>query len=228
MQLNEIIRHGAGFAVVEPSDLATLCEFRDGLISRTGTKNLDDLRQTISQLPNSEVNQMMVKLLSFTEASSLIAEAFRTTVEALCGDQLLLQRRANVIMNLPGDKQRRQWPHYEMMSGISPTTFTLWMPLHDLDDDGGIFYVDDEESNSIMHEEHSKGLVNSPYILDLLGDRAPSRLKYGQAIVFNPFVIHGNVAFASNLARIAVSIRFQSISDPIFQKNTDFFKSFYF
>ena len=141
MQLNEIIRHGAGFAVVEPSDLATLCEFRDGLISRTGTKNLDDLRQTISQLPNSEVNQMMVKLLSFTEASSLIAEAFRTTVEALCGDQLLLQRRANVIMNLPGDKQRRQWPHYEMMSGISPTTFTLWMPLHDLDDEADIFKV---------------------------------------------------------------------------------------
>ena len=68
MQLNEIIRHGAGFAVVEPSDLATLCEFRAGLISRSGTKNLDDLRQTISQLPNSEVNQMMVKLLGFTEA----------------------------------------------------------------------------------------------------------------------------------------------------------------
>ena len=33
-----MIRHGAGFAIVEPSDLATLSEFRDGLITRTGTK----------------------------------------------------------------------------------------------------------------------------------------------------------------------------------------------
>ena len=227
MQLNETIRSGAGFDVVEPSDMMTLCGFRDELLKRTGANSLDDLRGKVSQMPNAEVNQTMVKLLGFTEASSLIATAFSSTVKALCGDQLLLQRRATIIMNLPGDNQRRQWPHYEMMSGISPTTFTLWMPLHDIDDDAGIFYVEDKESNHIMREEYSRGLVNSPQITELLGDRIPSRLKYGQAIVFNPFIIHGNVAFVSNLARIAVSIRFQSLSDPIHQKNTDYFKSFY-
>ena len=48
--------------------------------------------------------------------------------------------------------------------------------------------------------------------------------KYGDVIIFNPFILHGNKDFNSNLARIACSVRFQSRLKPIMQKNSDFFK----
>ena len=71
--------------------------------------------------------------------------------------KLLIQRRANTIFNLPGEEQRRQWPHYELMSGISPFTFVLWAPFHDLDDDGGVYYVPQKKSFETIKLEHSKG-----------------------------------------------------------------------
>ena len=66
--------------------------------------------------------------------------------------------------------------------------------------------------------------VNGPTILDLMTDQRPAKIKYGEVIVFNPFILHGNIDFKSDLARIACSVRFQSKHKPIMQKNTDFFK----
>ena len=57
-----------------------------------------------------------------------------------------------------------------------------------------------------------------------MGNKKPPRLKFGQAIIFSPFVIHGNIPFNSELARIACNVRFQSFNTPLLQKNTDYLK----
>ena len=110
------------------------------------------------------------------------------------------------------------------MSGISPYSFIIWAPLHDLDDDGGVFYINSQQSKNIMYEEIKRGVVNSPWMFEQFGEQKPIKMNYGEAIIFNPFVIHGNVPFVSKLARIACSIRVQDINLPLMQKNSDFFK----
>ena len=175
-------------------------------------------------MSNKEINKLMVNLLSFNEASEMMIESCNDIVAELSGKELLIQRRANTIFNLPGEDQRRQWPHYELMSGISPYTFVMWAPFHDLDDDGGVYYVPLDKSYEIIKKEHSLGLVNGPTILNKMNIYKPAKLKFGQVIVFNPFVLHGNVDFNSDLARVACSVRFQSKHKPIMQKDSDFFK----
>jgi len=76
----------------------------------------------------------------------------------------------------------------------------------------------------MIQEEHRKGIVNGPVILNKEYNEKPAKLKYGEVIVFNPFILHGNTNFKSNLARIACSVRFQSIQKPLLQKDTDYFK----
>ena len=49
----------------------------------------------------------------------------------------------------------------------------------------------------------------------------PIPLKFGEAIIFNPFVLHGNINFKSKLARIACNVRFQSFPKPLLQKNSE-------
>ena len=65
------------------------------------------------------------------------------------------------------------------------------------------------------------GLVNGPTVLNMMEKQKPPRLKFGQAIVFNPFVLHGNVTFNSKFARIACSVRFQSYNKPLLQQNSN-------
>ena len=138
--------------------------------------------------------------------------------------KIFIQRRANIIFNLPGEEQRRQWPHYELMSGISPFTFVMWAPFHDLDDEGGVYYLDQNKSLKMIKKEETMGLVNGPTILNLMKNFKSTKIKYGEVIVFNPFILHGNNYFKSDKARIACSIRFQSREKPLMQKNSDFFK----
>ena len=68
-----------------------------------------------------------------------------------------------------------------------------------------IYYVKQDESFDIIKKEEAQGLVNGPEILNMMNDQKPLKLKYGQVVVFNPFILHGNVEFNSSMARIACS-----------------------
>lgn len=227
MNLKKEIINGLGYSIVKIPDLKKFEYLRDTFLNKMGfegEKNISVLRKKLALMKNHEINKAMVNLLSFNEASEIMIESCNKIVEQLCGRELLIQRRANTIFNLPGEEQRRQWPHYELMSGISPYTFVMWAPFHDLDDDGGVYYVPREKSFETIKIEHDQGLVNGPTILNKMNTYKPAKLKFGEAIVFSPFILHGNVSFNSNLARIACSVRFQDKYKPIMQKNSDFLK----
>ena len=51
------------------------------------------------------------------------------------------------------------------------------------------------------------------------------KIKFGEALIFNPFVYHGSIYHDSNYARISLDVRFQSLNKPLFQKYNDFFKA---
>ena len=110
------------------------------------------------------------------------------------------------------------------MSGVSPYTFILWAPFHDLDDSGGVFYLDLDRSRNMIEEEHSHGIVNGPIILNKMYNEKPAKIKYGEVIVFCPFVLHGNINFKSDLARMSRKI--SKYKKPLLQKDTDYFKYF--
>lgn len=227
MNIKKEIIKGRGYSVLKIHNLEKFKKLRNTFLDKMGLnekQSINYLRKKIASMKKYEINKAMVSLLSFNEASEIMVESCRNIVEELCGKELLIQRRANTIFNLPGDDQRRQWPHYELMSGISPFTYVLWAPFHDLDDDGGVYYLPQEQSFKKIKLEHSQGLVNGPTILNKINHQKPTKLKFGEVVVFNPFILHGNVHFKSKLARIACSVRFQSKHSPLMQKNSDFLK----
>lgn len=228
MNLHEQIVNGKGYAVLPIENIKNFSKLKDLFMDKmrafTEEKKIEKVRLVMSSMTKSQINELMVSLLSFDRASEILAESCKNIVKELSGEEIFLQRRANTIFNLPNKNHRRQWPHYELMSGISPFTYGLWAPLHDLDDNDGVFYKDLDQSYDLIKEEKKYGVVNGPIILNKKYEEKPIKLKYGEVIVFSPFVLHGNVGFESKLTRIATSARFQSIKKPLFQKDSDFFK----
>ena len=221
--------HGQGYAVIPIENMKTFMKLRDSFIERINIsngseKNIDFVRKAMAKMSKAEINRSMIDLLKFTNLSEMIINSCPKLVESLCGKELFIQRRATIIMNVPGEGQAKQWPHYELMSGISPFTYVIWAPLHDLEDKSGAYYIDQKESLEIMKKEQAAGLVNGPTVLNMMQNQKPTPLKFGQAIIFNPFVLHGNVTFNSKFARIAYSVRFQSNNKPLLQKNSDYLK----
>ena len=221
--------HGQGYAVIPVENMEMFIKLRDSFVERINIsngseKNIDFVRKAMAKMSKAEINRSMIDILKFTNLSEMIINSFPKLIESLCGKELFIQRRATIIMNVPGEGQAKQWPHYELMSGISPFTYVIWAPLHDLEDQSGAYYINRKESLEIMKKEQSAGLVNGPTVLNMMQNQKPTPLKFGQAIIFNPFVLHGNVTFNSKFARIASGVRFQSYNKPLLQKNSDYLK----
>ena len=229
MNFHKELVNGPGYAIFSIENMEVFKKLRDSFIdkiniSKNNERNIDDIRKKMAQMSKAEINKSMINLLKFTDLSEMIIDSCPSLIETLCGKELFIQRRAHIIINVPGDNQRKQWTHYEMISGISPFSYGLWAPLHDLDDDGGAYFIDQKTSNEIMKKEQKSGLVNGPTVFNMMENQKPARLKFGQVIVFNPFVLHGNIPFNSDLARIACNARFQSYNKPLLQKNSDYLK----
>ena len=230
MDIYKELNEGLGYAVCPIENMEIFKKLRDSFvesikISSNSEKNIDTVRKEIAKMSKGEINKSMINFLTFNKnLSEMVINSFPTLIEKLCGKELFIQRRAHTTINAPGDDQAKQVAHYEMISGISPFTYILWAPLHDLEDDGGAYHVDLKTSLALMKKEEADGLVSGPEVLNLMGNKKPPRLKFGQAIIFSPFVIHGNIPFNSELARIACNVRFQSFNKPLLQKNTDYLK----
>ena len=229
MDIYKELTQGKGYAVVQIEDMKIFKELRDSFIEKLNISNnskndINFVREKIAKMSKAEVNQCMIDLLKFNNLSEMIINSCPKLVESLCGKELFIQRRATIVMNVPGEGQAKQWPHYELMSGISPFTYVIWAPLHDLEENSGVYYFDQNRSLEIMKKEQETGIVNGPLVLDMMADQKPEKLNFGQAIVFNPFVLHGNIEFSSELARIACTARFQSSDKPLLQKNSDYLK----
>ncbi len=229
MNIKEKLTHGPGFSVFSIENMKVFQKLRDSFVKRINIsngseKNIDSVRKIMAKMSKAEINRSMINLLTFTNLSEMIINSCPNLVEKLCGKELFIQRRAHTIINVPGEGQAKQWTHYELMSGISPYTYVIWAPLHDLDDQGGVYYIKQDESLKVMKKEQKDGLVNGPTVLNMMQNQKPTRLKFGQAIIFNPFILHGNIAFESNFARIACNVRFQSYRKPLLQKNSDYLK----
>jgi|TARA_B100000959_G_scaffold52350_2_gene54426 sporadic carbohydrate cluster 2OG-Fe(II) oxygenase len=229
MDLYEELVRGPGYAVCPIENMRLFKKLRDSFldkinISTESKKNINTARSAIVKMSLAEINSSRINLLTFTNLSDMIINSCPSLVETLCGKELFIQRRAHIIFNVPDKELLRIWNHYEMISGISPFTYVLWAPLHDLDDDGGAYIIDQKESLEVMKKEEAEGLVNGPTVLNMMEKQKPARLKFGQLVVFNPFVLHGNVQFNSKFARIACNVRFQSYHKPLLQKNSDYLK----
>jgi len=229
MDLYKELVNGLGYAVCPIENIQLFKKLRDSFIDKMNMsikseKNINAVRKAMAKMSLSEINKIRINLTAIDNLSDIIINSCPSLVETLCGKELFVQRRAHIIFNVPSEKHLRIWNHYEMISGISPFTYVLWAPLHDLEDDGGAYLVDQKTSLEIMKKEEVAGLVNGPTVLNMMGKHKPPRLKFGQAVVFNPFVLHGNVPFNSKFARIACNVRFQSYNKPLLHKNSDYLK----
>ena len=230
MDLYKELVYGLGYAVRPVENMQLFKKLRDSFVEKmniaTGAeKDINAVRKTMMGMSESEINRSRINLITFTNLSSnMIIDSCPGLVETLCGKELFIQRRAHVFFNVPGKKHLSVWNHYEMMSGISPFTYVIWAPLHDLEDHSGTYFIDQKASMEVMKKEQANGLVNGPAILNMMKGKKPVRLKFGQVVVFNAVVLHGTVPFNTNLARIACSTKFQSYNKPLLQKNSDYLK----
>ena len=108
MDIHKEITHGKGYAVVAIDDMQIFTKLRDSFIekisiSNNSKNNINSVREEIAKMSKAEVNKSMIDLLKFNNLSEMIINSCPKLVESLCGKELFIQRRATIIMNVPGE-----------------------------------------------------------------------------------------------------------------------------
>jgi sporadic carbohydrate cluster 2OG-Fe(II) oxygenase len=230
MNLHEQVVYGPGYAVVEADHMDKLDQIKEKFIDVIhkfdGLENIqkvDQLREKLVSMEEKQINKLKLHLnFNFPEISTLLQDAFAESTKQVSGSAIFLQRRSHIMFNVPGIKNTSVMHHLDGMSGISPFSYVLWSALHDIPDDSGVWIIDMNESMKLINEEFQiRNYVMGDYVLDKKYEAV--QLKYGQGVIFNPYLLHGSIAHQNELSRIGITNRFQSRNKPLFLRNSDFY-----
>ncbi len=94
MNLQEQITTGKGYAILPIENLDHFNKLREQFIDKmqfyTKEKKLDKLRTVMTSMSKSQINDLMVSLISFSEASEILINSCKNIVSSLSGEDIVL------------------------------------------------------------------------------------------------------------------------------------------
>ena len=219
------LRHGKGWCIAKASDAGSLIQVCELLLELYSLRfrvvtDIRALRQDIRNINDEQLNEL--KISGSDLIPPLLVNTFAEAIKSVAGEQLFIQRRPTLMCNIPNRETTATLPHIDAMAGISPFAITIWVPLHNIQDDTGIYVIPQDRSIRLLEREMQKGGIISSEVVKP-GNNNYIKMRYGEALFFNPFVMHGSTLNTNRIARISYNIRLQDQAHPLFFRNTDFY-----
>jgi len=179
----------------------------------------DELRMKLNKL-DKEIN--FIRSLIVPEISNLgILSAKKSLNLLFRKNKYLIQRNAHIDINKSEDIYSKTVTHSEIMAGHAPQTYTIWIPMHEINDCSGLFLLNLKKSLTVVDnfDVNKKEIKNFIY-----KNRFFPKLLESQAIIFSSFNLHGSDIHKNNKSRISTNFRIHPINKSLFQKDSLYFK----
>lgn len=195
--------------IVEPES------FLNGFHELVQVKNLNDLRVEIIRQINSEP--------WFRGAYFKLA---RPILEVLVGNELAMQQRVNLSIQMPNEDGSLLPVHSDVWSGDSPYEVVVWLPLVECFQTKSMYLLPPKASAD-LHEEfaaHAQG-SSEDLFKSIEKEITWIRVNSGEVMVFNQNLPHGNRVNEEAETRWSMNCRFKSIFTPYGDKKVgEFFE----
>ena len=138
-------------------------------------------------------------------------------LDLICGNEIAMQRKINLSIQLPKDDSSLLPMHSDVWSGCSPFEVVLWLPLVNCKKTQSMFIVPFKESKVLNKKVFKKNLFHK------IQDQNTKKfkwlnIKYGQGLIFSHQLLHGNVVNLEKKTRWSLNCRFKSIFSPYNEK----------
>ncbi len=178
-----------------PSALEKLCELvkpHDGCTSET-------------------LNALKLETMRRLNEATWIREAYfslaKQLLYTLIGNELAMQKKFNINIQLPRDDKSLLPVHADTWTGDSPYQLVLWVPLVDCYRTKSMYILPPGEPYTL--EGSSEDIWNR-----IKGRVKFLDVKYGEVLVFNPTLPHGNRVNEEASTRWTINCRFKSVWSP--------------
>ena len=136
-------------------------------------------------------------------------------LDILVGNELVMQNRVNLSIQLPNDSSSLLPLHSDTWSGDSPFEIVVWLPLVDCYKTKSMFILNPQKSKIFYKNFKKDKSKNSNQIYNKIKkDLTWIDIKYGEVLLFNQSLPHGNVINKEIDTRWSMNCRFKSLFSP--------------
>lgn len=220
-----------GYVVDQVEDMHSLARIRDRLaalaaaeLGKAAPDAPQDFLDSIHKLvPIKKLNEFRVGLIGKINAESWVREAYYRLAEkalhALVGNELAMQRRVNLSIQLPDDESSLLPAHADTWSGDSPFEVVLWLPMVDCFDTKSMFVLPPEVNARIapsLAKYEGEGI--EALFREHESEFRYLTVNYGQYLLFDQNLIHGNRINREKTTRWTFNCRFKGLFTPYADK----------
>ena len=142
-------------------------------------------------------------------------EIAKQQLEILCGNELAMQRKVNLSVQMPQDDSSLLPIHSDVWSGDSPYEINLWVPLVNCFKTKSMYILKKKHNQNFFKAMKRGKYKSSKQIFNLIKSKLEFiNIKYGEFLIFDQTLPHGNIVNTEQETRWSMNCRFKSIFSP--------------
>lgn len=187
--------------IAEPSDPEVFLNEIHNLVDSTA---LNDFRLTVIQ-----------RLNALPEFRLMYFRLAKPYLEAIVGNELAMQQRINLSIQMPNDLSSLLSVHADTWSGDSPFEVVVWLPLVDCFGTKAMYLLPPVESAKFSDQFSQRGGSSSETIFDSIKNEVKwIEVKSGEVMLFDQSLPHGNRVNEESETRWSMNCRFKGVFTP--------------
>ena len=177
------------------------------------------LNQIHRKVPAGELNSFRLKLIRGINTIEDFREMYfriaRPYLETLVGNELAMQLRVNLSIQLPEDDSSLLPVHADTWSGDSPFEVVVWLPLVDCYGTKAMYLLPPQNSTELGKRFSEYADTSSEALYQSIKDDVRwLEIRYGEVLVFDQALPHGNRVNAETETRWSMNCRFKGVFTP--------------
>ena len=184
--------------------------------------DLDDLNffnKIHDNITTKDLNEFRVNLInkinSNQETKKKLYEISKNLLHELVGNELAVQRRLNLSIQLPKDDSSLLPVHSDTWSGDSPFEIVTWLPLVDCYKTKSMYILPPKYYEELQNNFEEFANKSASDIFKKISNKVDwIDIKFGQIMLFNQSLPHGNVVNNESESRWSINCRFKSLFSP--------------
>jgi len=166
-----------------------------------------------------DLNQFRLKVIrafnSIHEFREMYFKVARPYLEILVGNELAMQLRVNLSIQFPNDDSSLLPVHADTWSGDSPYEVVVWLPIVDCYGTKAMYLLPPLNSDFLNKDFKGMSGKNSEDIYQSIrNDVKWLEVKFGEVLVFDQALPHGNRINTEKETRWSMNCRFKSVFTP--------------
>ncbi len=216
-----------GYVIKPVEDLESLEWVRSALVDASksyldkkgGESPSAWLNEIHQEIQISDLNDFRLKMISDINAHEQFRQRYfqlsKRNLEVLVGNELAMQTRVNLSIQIPNDESSLLDVHADTWSGDSPYEVVVWIPLVDCYRSKSMYLLPPDASEKLTEKFPCEAYSNSEELFKAIqSDVIWLNVPYGSVLLFDQGLPHGNRVNKETETRWSMNCRFKSVFTP--------------